>query len=125
MSLRLGRTLPELKEWVQSQGMPSFAAGQLMDWIYVKRARSFSEMTNLSLKHRALLEEKASLGLTEPLSVAVSRDGTKKYLFATSVGIGVECVYIPDRERATLCVSSQVGCKMHCAFCMMGMREPG
>ena len=116
----LGRTLPELKEWVQSQGMPSFAAGQLMDWIYVKRARSFSEMTNLSLKHRALLEEKASLGLTEPLSVAVSRDGTKKYLFGTPAGIGVECVYIPDRERATLCVSSQVGCKMHCAFCMTG-----
>jgi len=116
----LGKSLPELKEWVQSQGMPSFAAVQLMEWIYRRRARSFAEMTNLSLKHRALLEERASLGLSGPLSSAVSKDGTRKYLFASSAGVGVECVYIPDRDRATLCVSSQVGCKMHCAFCMTG-----
>ncbi len=116
----LGKTHLELKTWLLAQGLPAFMASQLMDWIYKKRARSFGEMSNISLKHRAFLQEKASLGLRAPMSCACSKDGTKKYLFATSTGIGIEAVYIPDHDRATLCVSSQVGCKMHCAFCMTG-----
>lgn len=116
----LGKTQDELKQWLKAQSLPAFMSSQLMDWIYVKRVRSFDEMTNISLKHRAFLKEHASLGLVDPVACAVSKDGTKKYLFATASGIGIEAVYIPDRDRATLCVSSQVGCKMHCAFCMTG-----
>lgn len=116
----LGKSAAEIKQWAVEQGMPSYAASQLLDWIYRKRVRRFDDMTNLSLKHRALLAEKADLGFSDPIDVAVSKDGTRKYLFGTSCGTGVETVYIPDRDRATLCVSSQVGCKMHCAFCMTG-----
>lgn len=116
----LGKTQAELKTWLQENAMPGFMASQLMDWIYKKRVRSFDEMTNISLKHREFLKENATLGLAAPMACACSKDGTKKYLFATSTGIGIEAVYIPDHDRATLCVSSQVGCKMHCAFCMTG-----
>jgi len=116
----LGKRLGEIKEWVVSEGMPAFTAKQLYEWIYQKRVRDFSEMTNISLKHRAFLSSRASLGFAAPAGVSVSSDGTKKYLFSTPSGVGVESVYIPDRDRATLCVSSQVGCKMHCAFCMTG-----
>ena len=116
----LGKTQSELRQWLQEQGLPGYMAAQLMDWIYRKRARSFDAMTNISLKHRSFLQEHASLGLTDPVATAVSKDGTRKYLFATASGTGIEAVYIPDHDRATLCVSSQVGCKMHCAFCMTG-----
>lgn len=116
----LGKSLDELKSWAREQGMPAFSAAQIMDWIYQKRVRTFAEMSNLSLKQRSLLEEKAELGLEFPLTESVSTDGTRKYLFSTPTGVGVESVYIPDHDRATLCVSSQVGCKMHCAFCMTG-----
>lgn len=116
----LGKTQEELKTWLKEHSLPGFMASQLMDWIYRKRVKNFDEMTNISLKHRNFLHENASLGLTPPLTCALSKDGTKKYLFATNSGIGIEAVYIPDKDRATLCVSSQVGCKMHCAFCMTG-----
>lgn len=116
----LGKTQEELKQWLKAQSLPAFMSAQLMDWIYVKRVKSFDEMTNISLKHRTFLKEHASLGLAAPITCALSKDGTKKYLFATETGIGIEAVYIPDHDRATLCVSSQVGCKMHCAFCMTG-----
>ena len=116
----LGKSLDEIKAWAVELGMPSYAAAQLYDWVYKKRARSFGEMTNLSLRHRELLAAKATLGFSDPVGVAESSDGTRKYLFATASGTGVETVYIPDRDRATLCVSSQVGCRMHCAFCMTG-----
>lgn len=116
----LGRTLEEIKAWTTSLGMPSYTARQLMDWIYKKRVRRFEDMSNIALKYRTLLAEKAELGLSSPSRVAVSVDGTKKYLFSTASGTDIESVYIPDKERATLCVSSQAGCKMHCAFCMTG-----
>ena len=116
----LGKRPEEIKAWAVEQGMPAFVSRQIYDWIYRKRVRSFAAMTNISLAHRQLLEEKALTGLSDPVGEAVSSDGTRKYLFATPSGIGVETVYIPDHDRATLCVSSQVGCKMHCAFCMTG-----
>lgn len=115
-----GKTLDELKTVVSELGMPVFTAKQLSEWIYKKRAFSIDEMTNISSKNRGLLNEKYEIGRTLPVQVAESEDGTKKYLFKTEDGHFVETVYIPDEDRATLCVSSQVGCKMDCRFCMTG-----
>ena len=105
---------------VKEMGMPAFAARQMMEWIYVKRARTIDEMTNLSLKHREALKAQYEVGINDPIEGIHSVDGTIKYLFKIREGQFVEAVYIPDDDRATLCVSSQVGCKMHCAICMTG-----
>ena len=110
----LGMTLHELQAVTAELGMPKFAAKQIAAWIYDKKVRSIDEMTNLSLKHRLMLNERYEVGASAPV------DGTVKYLYRTSEGNYVEAVYIPEAERATLCVSSQVGCKMNCQFCMTG-----
>lgn len=98
--------------------MPAFAARQIAEWLYKKGAVSIDQMSNLSLKNRELLSENYCIGLIPPTSEVTSSDGTKKYLFATLNGRSIESAYIPDKERATLCVSSQAGCKMGCRFCM-------
>lgn len=116
----LGLELAEMQAVVKEIGMPAFAARQIMEWIYVKRVRNIADMTNLSLKHREALSQRYEVGMTGPVEGIHSTDGTIKYLFKIREGQFVEAVYIPDHERATLCVSSQVGCKMHCAFCMTG-----
>jgi len=116
----VGKTIDELKVVVAELGMPGFTAKQLSEWLYKKRAFSIDEMTNISAKNRALLNETHEVGRTLPVQVAESTDGTKKYLFKTADGHFIESVYIPDEDRATLCVSSQVGCKMDCKFCMTG-----
>lgn len=118
-----GKTQKQLKEIVSQLGMPGFTANQIADWLYVKQVRTIDEMTNISLKHRALLSEKYQVGLTEPAECAASTDGTRKYLFPVSDGHFVEAVFIPDNDRATLCISSQVGCKMGCVFCMTGRQR--
>ena len=115
-----GKTPDELKAVVSDLELPSFTAKQLAEWLYKKHARSFDAMTNLSKETRKLLDEKFIVGLTDPSSVQTSADGTKKYLFPTSDKRFIEAAYIPDDDRATLCVSSQVGCKMGCLFCMTG-----
>ena len=115
-----GKTLQELQKIVSDEGMPTFTAKQICEWIYSKRARSFDDMTNISLKNRQLLVEKFEIGCKNPSHETVSTDGTKKYLFETSRNNSIESVYIPDSERHTLCVSSQIGCKMNCLFCMTG-----
>lgn len=109
-----------LKAWVQVQGLPAYTAAQLIDWIYRKRVRRFDDMTNLSKTTRARLAAIATLYEVPPVSAAHSADGTIKYLFPAIKGGAIEAVYIPEADRATLCVSSQVGCKMACAFCMTG-----
>jgi 23S rRNA (adenine2503-C2)-methyltransferase len=115
-----GKTLHELQQIVTALGLPGFTAGQIADWLYKKKPGTIDEMTNLSKKARGLLSEKYIIG-TEPYkSVQVSLDGTKKYLFNTTVGKYVETAYIPDKKRHTVCVSTQVGCKMGCLFCMTG-----
>ena len=119
-SFLLGKTLDELQQIVLSLGMPKFTAKQIAQWIYEKRVRSIDEMTNLSKANRERLAAEYEVGLADPADAAISRDGTIRYLFATPVGKHVETVYIPDHERATLCVSSQIGCKMNCYFCMTG-----
>ncbi len=116
----VGKTYEELKEIVSGLGMPAFTAKQLADWMYKKRVFSIEEMTNISAKNRELLIEKYQVGCTVPVQAVESTDGTKKYLFKTEGGHFIESVYIPDEDRSTLCVSSQVGCKMGCAFCMTG-----
>ena len=113
-----GKTLDELQQIAASLGMPRFAAGQMASWLYAKRAETIAQMTDISLHNRTLLEERYDVGLTAPVGVEESTDGTKKYLFPTSGGHFVESAYIPDGDRATLCVSSQAGCRMGCAFCM-------
>jgi len=115
-----GKTLEELTEISKSLGLPAFTGKQLSEWIYQKEISGFEEMTNLSKKARSLLASSYELGLQDPIDVQESVDGTKKYLFPATVGKFIETAYIPDRDRATVCVSSQVGCKMGCLFCMTG-----
>ena len=121
----IGKTHTELQAIAQEFGMPRFAAAQIAQWLYRKRVGSLDGMTNLSKAQRAALAGRYAVGLTPPVSVAQSRDGTRKYLFPTASGRLVESVYIPDGDRATLCVSSQVGCRMGCLFCMTGKQPWG
>ena len=116
----LGLTLTEMQQLVVDLGMPKFTAGQIMQWIYVKHVRQIDQMTNISKANRELLKSRCELGVADPVKTSVSSDGTEKYLFPACDGKLVETVYIPDKDRATLCVSSQVGCKMNCAFCATG-----
>lgn len=113
-------TLSELQSVVKYLGMPSFSAKQIASWLYDKKVDSIDEMTNLSLKHREMLKEGYEVGAYSPVDAMRSSDGTVKYLYQIGEGHYVEAVYIPDDDRATLCVSSQVGCKMSCKFCMTG-----
>ena len=117
-----GKTLEQLEVLVAKHGLPSFTAKQLAEWLYQKSVVTFEDMTNLSKKARLLLNEHYELGLIPPKSVSESTDGTKKYLFAVKNNHFVESAYIPEKERATLCVSSQVGCRMGCRFCMTAMQ---
>lgn len=116
----IGMTLPQLKEVVTELGMPGFSAGQIAKWLYEKRVTDIDEMTNLSKSNREKLSQEYCVGRYEPSSAMRSVDGTVKYLFTVSGGLAVESVYIPDDDRATLCISSQKGCKMGCRFCMTG-----
>lgn len=128
----LGLTTAELKQVAQELGMPAFTGGQIAKWLYEKNVRSIDEMTNLSKQNRERLADKYCVGAMEPIDCQRSVDGTIKYLFpvrcgsvcccdtATNETKFVETVFIPDDDRATLCVSSQVGCKMNCLFCQTG-----
>ena len=118
-----GMTLDKLKEAVKEAGMPAFTAKQIADWVYRKRVGTIDEMSNISLKNRARLNELFEVGYTAPADAARSVDGTVKYLYRVDNNHFVEAVYIPDGDRATLCVSSQVGCKMNCLFCMTGKQK--
>ena len=124
----LGLTPAELKAAVGSLGMPAFTARQMVQWLYEKHVRSIDEMTNISKQNRERLSAEYEVGALAPIDCQRSKDGTIKYLFpvcccdtATNLtGLFVETVFIPDHERATLCVSCQVGCKMNCLFCQTG-----
>ncbi len=113
-------SLKELEEVAKQGGMPRFVAKQLADWIYSKRATSFDEMANISKKNQAWLAENYQIGRSKPVKASKSQDGTVKYLFDAGNGNRIESVMIPDKERSTLCVSSQCGCKMNCYFCATG-----
>ena len=119
MDVLLGKTLEELQAVALSVGLQKFAGKQLAEWLYVRRVTSFDEMTNISLKGREALKAAYTIGRHDPVREAVSVDGTRKYLFAIGDQF-IESVYIPEDDRATLCVSTQMGCKMGCRFCMTG-----
>ena len=113
----LGLTLDELKAVAADAGLPKFAGGQLAKWIYEQHVTSIDAMTNISKDGRRQLEDAYEIGCMPHIHRQESVDGTVKYLFPTKSGKSVETVFIPDGERATLCVSCQVGCKMNCLFC--------
>ena len=126
----LGMTLPELKQVAVSLGMPSFAGEKMAKWIYTQHVSSIDEMTNISKANREKLNEHYQIGCAKPIDAQHSKDGTIKYLFPVVTTAGadsapvatkfVETVYIPEDDRATLCVSCEVGCKMNCLFCQTG-----
>ncbi len=111
--------MQELSAVAERYGMPRFAAAQMASWLYRRPVRRIADMTNLSKAARERLAADFEIGYADPVEANRSTDGTVKYLFAVGSDF-VESVYIPDGDRATLCVSSQVGCKMNCAFCMTG-----
>lgn len=115
-----GKTLNELIAVTRRLGLPGFSAKQISDWLYKKEILSVEEMTNLSKKTRDVLMVDYEIGLSDPVSASESTDGTKKYLYKVLKDKYIETAYIPDNERATICVSSQSGCKMGCVFCMTG-----
>lgn len=115
-----GKTLQELQLIVKELGFPGFTAKQIADWLYKKKVRDVDAMLNISKKNRESLQQKYIIGLSAFDNVQESVDGTKKYLFHTSASQFIESAYIPSENRKTLCVSSQVGCKMGCLFCMTG-----
>ena len=124
----IGMTLTELKSAVKELGMPQFTASQIMKWLYQQHVGDIDEMTNISKANRERLKEHYEVGAMAPIDCQRSKDGTIKYLFPVCccdtathpTEKFVETVYIPDKDRATLCVSCQVGCKMNCLFCQTG-----
>ena len=119
----LGQTLNELEQLADELKMPSFAGRQIADWLYKKQVRTIDAMTNLPSKGREQLKASHTIGRSDYAQVQNSTDGTRKYLFPVVENKYVETVYIPDKERATICISSQVGCKMNCLFCMTGKQK--
>ena len=115
-----GQTLSQLEALCNRLEMPRFAAKQIARWLYDKHATTIEAMSDLSVRHRALLAETYEVGFTSPEKVSISTDGTKKYLYRTSQNHFIESAYIPDGDRATLCISSQAGCRMGCRFCATG-----
>ncbi len=115
-----GKTLAELKQIGSDLKLPAFTAKQISEWLYKKEILDIEEMTNISIKNREILAQHFELGLSIPIKIQESKDGTKKYLFEAKDGNFIETAMIPDKDRKTVCVSSQVGCKMGCLFCMTG-----
>jgi 23S rRNA (adenine2503-C2)-methyltransferase len=112
--------IPALEQFLKGKGKERFRATQIFKWIYQHDAGDFEEMTNISKDLRKDLTDTACISSLEPEAVEEGSDGTRKYLFNLEDGNAVESVMIPDEGRATLCISSQVGCAMACEFCLTG-----
>lgn len=123
----VGLTRDRMREVLMEHGTPEKQAkmrvGQIWQWIYQWGVRDFSEMTNLAKAYRAQLEETFEIRIPEVVSKQVSTDGTRKYLVRINGGHEVEVVYIPEDDRGTLCISSQVGCTLTCSFCHTGTQK--
>ena len=117
-----GKTLDELIAITREAGLPGYTGKQIAEWLYKKQVQNIDQMSNLSKNARNFLNDKFEIGLRPHKTVQSSIDGTKKYLFPASDNKFIESAYIPEKDRATLCLSSQVGCKMGCVFCMTGMQ---
>lgn len=116
----IGLTIDELTQTALDNGLRRFVGAQIADWLFKKRARSFDQITNLSLKAREELAQNYETGRVDYVEVQTSKDGTRKYLFPTPGNNHIEAVYIPSGNSRTLCISSQAGCRMGCKFCMTG-----
>ena len=123
----IGLDYVALKAALIEAGVPAKSAamrtGQVWDWLYVHGAPSFERMSNLAKDFRAVLEDRFTLDRPEIVTAQVSEDGTRKWLLRTGAGIEFETVYIPEEDRGTLCVSSQVGCTLTCKFCHTGTQK--
>src|SRR6201986_1556892 len=123
----IGLSPEALKTQLIAAGVPEKAAPmrakQLWNWIYVHGARDFAAMTNLAKEFRAQMAESFTLARPEIVTEQISNDGTRKWLMRTGPGIEFETVYIPESDRGTLCVSSQVGCTLNCRFCHTGTQK--
>lgn len=113
-------TLADLETFMQRLGQPGYRAGQLMKWIYRKKVREFSLMTDLPKALQQRLDREACISELKPMLIQESRDGTIKYLFQLDDGSPVESVFIPEERRRTVCLSAQVGCPLGCKFCLTG-----
>ena len=114
-----GKNLTQIQKICQEKKYPGYTAAQICDWLYHRHIYEFAAMTNLPKKIREELSEELGLGVSPFHKEAISQDGTRKYLFEAEKGF-VEAAVIPDDERMTLCLSTQVGCKRKCAFCLTG-----
>lgn len=119
MESLLGKNIEELQAVAEEAGLPRYAGKQLAEWLYGKRAESFAEMTNIAAKGQQTLANSFVTGRTKPVAAVKSQDGTHKFLFQVGQEY-VETVLIPEEDRHTLCISTQAGCRMRCAFCMTG-----
>jgi 23S rRNA (adenine2503-C2)-methyltransferase len=123
----IGLSLSELTAALETAGFDvksaRMRARQLWNWIYVHGARDFASMTNLAKDVRALMAERFSLDRPKVLTEQISQDGTRKWLIGAEAGVAFETVFIPEEDRGTLCVSSQVGCTLNCRFCHTGTQK--
>jgi 23S rRNA (adenine2503-C2)-methyltransferase len=123
----IGLSRAALQAALVAVGTPEAQAGmraaQVWQWIYGKGARDFAAMSNLAKEYRALLDRHFTLARPELVTRQVSADGTRKYLLRVAGGAEIETVYIPDEDRGTLCISSQIGCTLTCSFCHTGTQR--
>ena len=123
----VGMTRDEMRDALIAVGTPEKQAkmrvGQIWQWVYYWGVRDFDQMTNLAKDYRAKLAENFVIALPEVVTRQVSDDGTRKYLVRIAGGHEVEVVYIPETDRGTLCISSQVGCTLTCSFCHTGTQK--
>lgn len=116
----LALTEPQMAMFVRAQGWPAYRAGQILRWLYQRRTRTITQMTDLSTHERLTLTELTAIQRSTHCTVLPSQDGTRKLLLTLDDGMTIETVLIPDDERLTLCVSTQVGCMLDCGFCLTG-----
>jgi len=116
----LSLTEPQMVTFVRTQGWPDYRAGQILRWLYQRRARAIAHMTDLSARDRRTLSELAIIDRSTHCTVLTSQDGTRKLLLTFDDGLTIETVLIPDAARLTLCVSTQIGCMLDCGFCLTG-----
>ncbi len=115
-----GKTKQDLEELAREIGLPRYAGGQIAGWLYGRNVADFEAMTNLSKEARQRLLQEYRIETPDPVKVHASADGTRKYLYRVQGVRYVEAAWIPEEQRSTLCLSTQVGCKMGCLFCMTG-----
>lgn len=116
----LAFTESQMVKFVRARSWPDYRAKQIMRWLYQRRVRTITDMTDLPLPARLMLAQSTTVGRSPNATVLTSQDGTRKLLFALDDGMTIESVLIPDDERLTLCVSTQVGCQLDCSFCLTG-----